>query len=63
MPLGVAWGVSRWARSAIGIRDERVSVHVSDSRFSTSLRKMLANLRFNMNLQRICLPIPISIGT
>ena len=31
MPLGVAWGVLRWARSAIGSSDERASVNVSDS--------------------------------
>ena len=58
MPLGVAWSVSRWARSAIGISDERVSVNVSDSRFNTNLNRIrrelayfITNSHFTLRLQ------------
>ena len=50
VPLGVAWSVSRWARSAIGISDERVSVNVSDSCFNTNLKRICLRLRISRGI-------------
>ena len=65
VPLGVAWSMSRWARSAIGIRD---AVSVSASRFNRILKRvclririfnrkfkenLIANSRFNRNSKRM----------
>ena len=54
MPLGVAWSMSWWARFAIGIGDERVSVNASVSCFNTILKRMCLRICVLIgNLKRI----------